>query len=179
MSPSFRSLVTVFLKAGTTAFGGGDPTVLHLQREIVERKGWLTDQQFQLCYGLARLTPGTNLLAFCAAMGAQLRGLPGAALAVLSTGTPAALLTVLLASLYTQLRHNLIANAALEGLLAVTVGAMLGSAALLAQSRMTSGRRYRVLGILAAIIALAYWPLSPVRVVLLGAGAGALLLRRP
>ena len=43
----------LFLRAGTTAFGGGDPTIAILQREFYRRE-WLSPDQFAIAFGLAR-----------------------------------------------------------------------------------------------------------------------------
>src|SRR5438309_8949921 len=56
-------LTAVFFRIGNTTFGGGDPTVAALRRELIDRKGWLTDNDYAIAYALARVTPGTNVLA--------------------------------------------------------------------------------------------------------------------
>src|SRR5579872_3489231 len=66
---SFKPFLWIFLRVGNLTFGGGDPTMAALQSELVHTRGWLTAEQYALIYGLARITPGTNLLAFSAASG--------------------------------------------------------------------------------------------------------------
>ena len=66
-----------------------------LQRELIGRE-WITRADFALAYSLARVTPGTNVLAFCAATGARVLGLTGALAAVLAVTLPSAILAVLL-----------------------------------------------------------------------------------
>ena len=95
MKPSLASLTNLYLKIGNTTFGGGDPTMALLQRELIFRK-WITQEDFALAYSLARVTPGTNVLAFCAATGARVLGLAGAFAAVLAVTLPSAILAVLL-----------------------------------------------------------------------------------
>src|SRR5581483_6974984 len=65
-------LTAVFFRIGNTTFGGGDPTMAALRRELVERKEWLTDEDYATAFALARVTPGTNVVAFCAAAGAKI-----------------------------------------------------------------------------------------------------------
>ena len=67
--PSLAALTRLYLKIGNTTFGGGDPTMALLQRELIGRQ-WITRDDFALAYSLARVTPGTNILAFCAAVAA-------------------------------------------------------------------------------------------------------------
>src|SRR4051812_48077548 len=75
---SLRELTAIYFRIGNTTFGGGVPTIAALQRELVDRKGWLSHEEYGLAFALARVTPGTNILAFVAATGAQILGLAGA-----------------------------------------------------------------------------------------------------
>jgi chromate transporter len=77
---------------------------------------------------LARVTPGTNLLAFCAGAAWGLRGWPAAILAVSAVTLPAAALIVLLSQGYQSWQSNRIAMAAINGTLAAAVGMMLSGA---------------------------------------------------
>jgi Chromate transporter len=63
-SPPLRSLAAVFLRHGNMTFGAGSATIATLHREIITKRGWVTQRQSDLTYALSRLTPGTNLLAF-------------------------------------------------------------------------------------------------------------------
>ena len=72
--PSLRRLTSIFFRVGNLTFGGGDPTMAALQSELVATRRWLDEEQYGLIYGLARITPGTNLLAFCAAAGWLIAG---------------------------------------------------------------------------------------------------------
>ena len=52
--PSLASLTGLYLKIGNTTFGGGDPTMAMLQRELINRQ-WITRDDFALAYSLARV----------------------------------------------------------------------------------------------------------------------------
>jgi len=71
-APTLRQLTGVFFRIGNTTFGGGLPTMAALQREFVEQHHWLTPEDYALAFSLARITPGTNVIAFCAASGARI-----------------------------------------------------------------------------------------------------------
>ncbi len=75
--PRLSEITRLFTRVGITVFGGGDPTIAILQREFY-RRDWLSPEKFAIAFGLARLTPGTNVLAFCAAAGWYILGLTGA-----------------------------------------------------------------------------------------------------
>jgi chromate transporter len=99
-APSLRALAAVFLRHGNLTFGGGSATAVTLNREIVERRGWMEQHQFGLAYALSRLTPGTNLLAFSTAIGSMLRGWAGAIVALPAGSLPCAALAVGVTAFY-------------------------------------------------------------------------------
>jgi len=85
-----------FFWFGNTTFGGGYITMIVLGRELVDRLKWLARKDFELAFALARVTPGTTIIAFCAAVGMMLRGWAGAFSAVIAVTGPSAALAVLL-----------------------------------------------------------------------------------
>jgi chromate transporter len=126
--PSLGRLAWKFLRIGNTTFGGGYPTIAALQRELVGREGWLSQEDFSLAFSLARLTPGTTLLAFCAATGGQILGLRGATAAVLAETLPSAALAVLLTDGYQLWGSNPIVMAIVGGAAAAVAGMMWSAA---------------------------------------------------
>ena len=121
------SIATLFLRIGNLTFGGGDAITALLQRELVHRKGWLTLDQFGLAQSLARVTPGTGILAFSAATAWMLRRWAGAVSAVLAVSVPSAVLVVLLTWGFTSLSGSARALATLAAILAAAVGHDVGS----------------------------------------------------
>lgn len=89
-------LTRVFGAVGSFTFGGGSATIAALEREIVEKRHWLDPDRFALCFALSRMTPGTNLLAFCVAAGASLRGAIGAVLTLIAASVPCSMFAVAL-----------------------------------------------------------------------------------
>src|SRR3984885_15761315 len=102
--PRLIDVTTLFFRVGVTVFGGGDPTIAILQREFY-RRDWLSPEKFAIAFGLARLTPGTNVLAFCAAAGWYILGVGGALAAVLAITIPASALVVWLTRAYDLTVH--------------------------------------------------------------------------
>lgn len=125
---SLTRLTMLFLRAGTLTFGGGNPTMAALYNDLVSARRWITAEQYGLIYALARLTPGTNLLAFGAGVAWQIGGWRGAVLAALAMSIPAAFCAVLLTIGYEAWRQNAIAMSAIAGVLAASVGLMASSA---------------------------------------------------
>jgi chromate transporter len=166
----------VYLRIGNTTFGGGNPTMAALQRELIERKGWITQEDFALAYSLARITPGTNVLAFCAATGTRILGMRGALAAVLAVTLPSAALAVLITVGYEAWRSNASVMAAVGGAVAAVVGMMWASVWLLVSPHL--GRPMQVVRavIFTGGAFLAVWKLglTPVQVIALAALIGYL-----
>jgi chromate transporter len=176
LNPTLARLSWVYLRIGNTTFGGGTPTMAALQRELIERKGWITADDFALAYSLARVTPGTNILAFCAATGARILGLRGALVAVLAVTLPSAALAVLITMGYESWRSSATVMAAVGGTVAAVAGMMWASVWLLVSPHLG-----RLMHVLRAIVFtggafLAVWKLAltPVPVIALAALIGFL-----
>jgi len=165
-------ITRLFFRVGTTVFGGGNPGIAVLQREF-DRRGWLSPDKFALSFGLARLTPGTNFLAFCAATGWYLRGIGGAIVAVLGTTIPASVLVVWLTQAGELGNDYPLARSVIAALLAAGVGTMLGAAVLLVRSQCSGSEWLRplVIAVGAFILARAIG-LSPLSVIGIAATAG-------
>jgi chromate transporter len=134
--PTLARLSGVFLRIGNTTFGGGDPTMAALQRELVDRKGWLAPEDFALAYSLARITPGTNVVAFCVAVGARILGIGGAVAGALGESLPSAILAVVITWGYESLRANPWAMAMIAGTIAAVTGMMWASVWLLVRPQI-------------------------------------------
>src|ERR1700691_5534309 len=94
--PPLSQLTRVFFRIGNTTFGGGLLTMTVLGRELVGRKGWIAAEDYELAFALARVTPGTSIIAFCAAAGWLILGWAGALAAVFVLTAPTAVFAVLL-----------------------------------------------------------------------------------
>ena len=174
--PTLRELTGVFLRIGNTTFGGGIPTIAALQRELVDRRGWLSPEDYALAFSLARVTPGTNVIAFCAAAGAQIMGLRGALAGTLAETGPSAILAVLMTQGYESWRTNAWVMACVAGTIAAVAGMMGSSVWSILRPHLKSRRSaFRAVTItLGAFAAVWKLGLSPIYVIGLAAVVGML-----
>jgi chromate transporter len=171
--PSLKRLTWIFLRVGNLTFGGGDPTMAALQSELVVARRWLTAEQYALIYGLARITPGTNLVAFSAAAAWQILGWLAAILAVVAMTVPPSVAVVLLTSGYQAFNSNPLAMAAIGGMLAAASGMMATAAWQLLRPEIRVGRRLRAAVLfLASLGASLGFSMSPIAVLGLAALVG-------
>lgn len=172
-APSLRRLFVIYLRTASLTFGGGDPIMAALQAELVSFRGWLSQEKYGLVYALARITPGTNILAFCAGTAWELRGWPGAILGVFGATVPSAAIVVLLTAGYESVTANVRATAAIGGTLAAAVGIMAVSAWQFIRPQLRRRGLARAAIIVTASVFLSYvLRASPVAVLGLAALAG-------
>jgi chromate transporter len=170
--PRLAPVTNLFLRVGISVFGGGDPTIAILQREFY-RRDWLSPEKFAIAFGLARLTPGTNVLAFCAATGWYMLGIGGALAAVLAVTIPASILVVWLTRAYDLTAHSRLAQSVVNALVAAAVGTMLGAALLLVRTQSKRGQWLKPVVISLGSFLLAYLAkLTPLQVIAAAAIVG-------
>jgi chromate transporter len=171
--PSLRDLSTLYFRIGNITFGGGDPTMAALQRELVGKRSWLSPEEYGLAYSLARITPGTNMLAFCAATGWMMRGWAGAVATVATNSIPSGMLAVWLVASYQKWQADPWVTAVLSAVVAAVAGMIAASVILLVKPQVRRATIPRIVVLLGLSVALPHWTgLSPVSVMLLGAVAG-------
>jgi chromate transporter len=175
--PTLTQIAVVFTRYANLTFGGGSVTAATMHGELVEKRRWLTDDQFTLSFALGRVTPGTSFLAFCTGFGYVLRGLPGAIVALLASSIPCAVLVAALTAVFAYWRDNEIAQTAIHGAVAAAVGIITTTCWTIAHPYF-KGRdgQIRVVLIAGIAFALCLWGnIPPIWVLVLAAVVGAFL----
>ena len=113
--PALAEIASAVTRYANFTLGGGSATVAVLHRELFEKKRWINSDSFSLCFALARLTPGTNLLAFCTGVGWLLRRTSGALIALLAASIPCTIIVVAATSLFSRWQESPWAPAAIHG----------------------------------------------------------------
>ena len=97
-----RELALLFFRLGLTAFGGPAAHIAMMQREVVGRLGWLTEQEFLDSLSLANLIPGPSSTELAIHIGYRRAGWRGLILAGVCFILPAALMVGALAWAYVR-----------------------------------------------------------------------------
>ncbi len=93
-------LITYFLKLGIWGFGGPVALVGYMHRDLVENKGWITEEEYKEGLTLAQLAPGPLAAQLGIYIGFVHYGLIGATLAGLAFVLPSFVMVVLLGMAY-------------------------------------------------------------------------------
>ena len=97
---SLWNITIYFLKLGTWGFGGPVALVGYMHRDLVEAKGWLTDEEYKEGLALAQLAPGPLAAQLGIYIGFVHYGLVGATLTGLAFVLPSFIMVVLLGMAY-------------------------------------------------------------------------------
>ncbi len=116
-----------FLKVGSLLFGSGMVLFAFIQRDVVERFGWLTQRQLVDAIAVGQMTPGP-VLSSATFIGFVVAGLPGALVATLSVFLPSFIIVALVGPWIPRLRRSAAALAFLRGVNAAVVALILSVA---------------------------------------------------
>lgn len=106
MAPAAKSslgeILQLFLRLGLTAFGGPAAHILLMEREAVERRGWMSREEFLDLVGACNLLPGPGSTQVAMALGYSRRGWVGLVVGGGCFILPASLATLALAWAYVR-----------------------------------------------------------------------------
>jgi chromate transporter len=175
--PSHAELFFAFFKITIMGFGG---TLMWTRRMFVERKRWMTAEEFNDVYALCQFLPGPNIVNLTAVFGSRMRGPTGAMAAW--TGFLILPFCVMLAAgvLYERYGDVEIVRRVLSGVAPAAAGLLIATAAKMAAPMFRSfGPAPFVLLATAFAIGLMRWPLLLVLVVMAPLSIGLAWGMRP
>jgi chromate transporter len=181
IQPQPTSLWDLFLSFTLLALQGFGGVLAIVQRELVEKKRWLTKEEFVEEWAVAQIMPGPNVVNLSLMIGSRYFGLPGAMAALAGMLTVPLLIVLLVAVLYAQVADHPGVAGALRGMSAVTAGMIMATGLRLFPALKTNPIGWRVCLIFSVLcfvsVALLRLPLAYVLIVL-GGAACALVYRK-
>ncbi|MGH6627547.1 MAG: chromate transporter [Burkholderiaceae bacterium] len=170
--PRPRSLSDLFVSFTLLALQGFGGVLAVVQREIVEKKRWMTREEFVEDWAVAQIMPGPNVVNLSLMIGDRYFGLRGALAALAGMLVVPLVVMLLVALLYAHIADHPAVAGALRGMAAVAAGLIAATG-----FKLFGALRKHPLGLplciaLAALcfvaIALLRWPLAYVLLVLGG-----------
>lgn len=149
-------LLTGFLQVGLFGFGGIAASAFHV---IVERRKWLTAQEYASVLGLGQVLPGANLINMTTIVGDRFHGASGSIIALTGLLCLPMVILVALASLHDQFAHLPDVRAATIAAGAGAVGLTVGTGLKLARNIMTSPMSIVFCALTFASIGVMRWPM--------------------
>ena len=171
---SLRDLFTSFSVLALQGFGG---VLAVAQRELVERKRWMTNEEFVEEWAVAQIMPGPNIINLCITIGQRHFGWRGALASIAGMLVAPLLLLLLIALVYAEFASHPGVAGALRGMGAVAAGLIIASGLKLSVALKNNAMGLGTCIVFSALcfvaIAILRWPLA---YVLLGLGSVACLL---
>jgi len=170
-----RDLLLYFLGLGTTGFGGPVALVGYMQRDLVERRGWYTPDEYREGLALAQLAPGPLAAQLAMYLGWARGGAVTAALVGLAFVLPSFVMVLAIGIGYLRLGGLPWMQGAFYGIGAAVIAIIVRSATKL--TRLTLGKDRLLWALFAVAAVITAWTESEVVWVFLGAGVLALVVR--
>ena len=164
-TPSPGQLFVGFMRIASLSFGGVLPWARFV---LVERRRWLTPQEFTDTLALCQLLPGPNIVNMSVAIGARFHGPVGAVASILGLMLLPFCVVLALGALYGRYGGVPAVDRALEGMAAAAAGLIVAMAAKMAEPILRT-RLWQALPVMLATfgaIALMRWPMWPVVLVM-------------
>ena len=98
-------LFLTFAKVGVMTFGGGYAMLPILQREVVDSKGWATEEELMDYFAIGQCTPGIIAVNTATFVGQKIKGIWGGIIATLGVVFPSLIIISLLAGAIEAFSH--------------------------------------------------------------------------
>jgi chromate transporter len=135
----YLDLFLTFAKVGVCTFGGGYAMLPILQREVVEKKGWATDEELTDYFAVGQCTPGIIAINTATFIGYKYRGVPGGVLATLGVVFPSLIIITAIAAFLSNFADIPVVRHALAGINAAVVALIASSVVKLGKSTLKNG----------------------------------------
>ena len=169
----YPDLFLTFAKVGVMTFGGGYAMLPILQREVVENKGWATEEELTDYFAIGQCTPGIIAVDTATFIGQKNRGIPGGIVATLGVVFPSLIIISLLAGVITQFSHLAWVNHAFGGIRVCVCILILNAVVKLFKKAVIDAPTMVIF--LAVALGSFFLPISPVAFVLAAAVIGIAL----
>lgn len=113
----------VFARIGLLSFGGGMSGWVY--REVVQTRAWLSEEEFLSALAISQILPGTNISNLAVCVGQKLRGITGAAAALIGLLIGPFFAVIGLANVYDTVKTMPWVQSVLDGVTAAALGMLI------------------------------------------------------
>lgn len=166
----YWELICAFMRIGAFTFGGGYAMLPLIQKEIVDKKRWATEEEIMDYYAVSQCIPGIIMVNTATFIGYYLKGIPGAIVATLSVVTPSIVIISLIASILTTYSSLAIVQHALAGIRVAVCVLVLNAVIKLWKNGIKDAYGIIVFAFVLAVVS--FTSISTVIIVILSAVAG-------
>lgn len=167
------NLFIIFLKIGTFTIGGGYAMIPLIEKEIVDKKGWMGREDFIDMLALAQSSPGPLAVNAAIFVGYKTAGFPGSIAAVLGSIVTVFIIMVIIAMYFIGAKDNPIVERVFKGIRPAVVALI--AAPIIRMAEKAGVNRKTIIIPIAAAISIVYFNISAIYVILISAAGGLIL----
>ena len=171
----YTQLFTTFAKIGSFTLGGGYAMVPVMQKEIVEKKGWLASDEFMDILAVSQATPGLFAMNMASHIGYKLKGTLGGIVGALAVALPSIIAILLIAMFFQAFKDNIYVEKIFMGIRPAVVALI--AAPCFSMARTAKINRYNIWILVVAALLICAFGVSPIWVIL-AAGIGGFIYGR-
>ena len=169
MNP-YLDLYLTFARIGVCTFGGGYAMLPILQRELVEKRGWVTNEELADYYAVGQCTPGIIAVNTSTFIGEKRRGVVGGIVSTLGFVFPSIIIISLIAAFLSNFAELAVVRNAFAGIQACVCVLILNAVVKLMKGAVKNVPA--ILIYLAVLAASVFFGLSPIILVVASGLAG-------
>jgi chromate transporter len=169
-------LFFVFARISSVTIGGGYVMFPMLKSEVVDSKGWLSDEEMVDYYALGQSIPGIIAINTATLIGYRKRGIPGALVAAAGMAMPSLVVILLIAVFCVRYLDNAWVQKAFSGIRAAVVAMIVMAVWNVGKKSVTTPMKAVIAA--GSFLAIAGLQWSPVLMLVAGAVLGLVLFQR-
>jgi chromate transporter len=169
MNYGWKQLIQLFwsfFKIAPATFGGGYAMIPLIEREVVEKKQWITSEDVSDIFALAGTVPGAVAINSSIFIGHRIAGAKGAIAAMTGVLLPTFFILWILSSLFFMFQHNTHLESALTAIRASIVALIVYAAIKISQTAILDSAT--LLLTIGTIVILLFFPFHPVLIIFSG-----------
>jgi chromate transporter len=170
---NLAELFITFAKVGVLTFGGGYAMIPILERELVDKHSWATNEELMDYYAVGQCTPGIIAVNTATFVGNKLAGVIGGIAATLGVVAPSVVIITLIAGILTSFAEIQAVKSAFGGIRVCVCVLIFNSVLKLFKAAVIDKATLVVFALVMA--ASFFFGISPVLLVIFSAAAGIIL----
>lgn len=174
--PKILEIFLIYFKIGAFTIGGGYAMIPLIQQEIVEKKNWMSEEEFMDMFAVIQSAPGPLAVNSAVFLGYKVGGVLGAITATLGAVLPSFIIILLIATFFRDIREYAFMQAIFNGVRPAVVALIIAAVYKLTKSsHLTKSGIFISIG---SLLILIFFGLSPIWLIVLSATLGIFISNR-
>jgi len=166
----YLDIFSTFSKIGAFTIGGGYAMLPLIEKEVVEKKSWLSKEDFLDVLAIAQSAPGVFAINISIFVGERLKGFKGGVIAALGSALPSFVIILLIAVFFSSFKENQMINSIFMGIRPAVVALII--VPLISMSKGVNLNLNTSLVPYATLVLIVVFGISPIYLILAGALLG-------